>query len=396
MQLRMSRRFRILLAFTAFILSACDEPFATTTIRHYTDVATGGQHTCAIAESGVAYCWGKGELGQLGNGSPDDVANPRPVAGNNVFDQITAGESHTCGLTVDGTALCWGWGWLYQLGTGNQDGPFMPADLATDLRFQQISAGAYHTCALATDGRVFCWGYNNWGQVGNGTSEPQSTPQHVGGDLRAVAISAGGWHTCALTEAGTVYCWGRNESGQLGIGTSELSSPTPTQVAGSVLFSALDAGDKHTCAISRQRQPYCWGSSQFGELGDLAPYREGLPGAVTPVHVWSIPDVVQISAGYGNTCAVAVTGMSYCWGRGDFGQLGIGGSKHVPVRQPIYVYPKRELKGDYFEFTKIATGGTTHVCGIVEGSIFCWGTGTSGQLGTWRNTFSSVPQRIDE
>src|SRR6185436_7900228 len=33
--------------------------------RHYLDVATGGFHTCAVAETGEAYCWGRGGDGEL-------------------------------------------------------------------------------------------------------------------------------------------------------------------------------------------------------------------------------------------------------------------------------------------------------------------------------------------
>ena len=391
-----NRCIRTLLALAALTFSACDEPFATTTIRHYTDVTTGGLHSCAIDEAGAAYCWGEGELGQLGIGTDEDHARPRPVNGNFVFDQISAGEAHTCGLTVDGLALCWGWNWFHQLGTADQVGYFQPATPDTDVRFVQISAGAYHNCALATDGRVFCWGYNNWGQNGNGTQEPVARPEPVSGDLRATAISAGAWHTCALTESGEIYCWGRNDVGQLGHGTGDLYSPTPALVTSSVRFNAVDAGDTHTCAISRDRKAYCWGSNEYGELGDGAPYREGLAGPSTPVPVIMMPEVVQISAGKDNTCAIATTGLGYCWGRNDYGQLGVGSNQHHPVRQPIYVLPLDEFKGDRFKFTKIAAGGTTHACGIVENSIFCWGTGTSGQLGSWRNTFSSIPQRIDE
>jgi alpha-tubulin suppressor-like RCC1 family protein len=43
------------------------------------DVSAGGQHTCAITADDRVYCWGRGQEGQLGSGSPDNVV----TAGSN-------------------------------------------------------------------------------------------------------------------------------------------------------------------------------------------------------------------------------------------------------------------------------------------------------------------------
>jgi alpha-tubulin suppressor-like RCC1 family protein len=41
---------------------------------------TGGLHTCAVTTDDRAYCWGLNHFGQLGNGTSDFEAHPRPVA----------------------------------------------------------------------------------------------------------------------------------------------------------------------------------------------------------------------------------------------------------------------------------------------------------------------------
>src|SRR5664280_2694785 len=73
-------------------------------------IAAGSSHTCALAPSGQAYCWGLNDNGQLGDNTTTDRQTPVAVQqGGVTFTSITAGYRHTCGLTGAGAAYCWGY-----------------------------------------------------------------------------------------------------------------------------------------------------------------------------------------------------------------------------------------------------------------------------------------------
>src|SRR5688572_3186038 len=151
----------------AIAVVGCEDPNVPDDIHEFVDVATGGDHTCAITADGTAYCWGRGADGQLGTGDLENQFIPRRVETNIAFKTITTGDAHTCALDQSGRAYCWGWTAFYQLGVVGASDTRVPGLIDGNERFASISAGAHHTCGIALDQRVFCWGYNRWGQNGN-------------------------------------------------------------------------------------------------------------------------------------------------------------------------------------------------------------------------------------
>ena len=47
----------------------------------FSQLSAGGFHTCGRTPAGVAYCWGRGFAGQLGNGGATSSLTPVAVAG---------------------------------------------------------------------------------------------------------------------------------------------------------------------------------------------------------------------------------------------------------------------------------------------------------------------------
>ncbi len=85
------------------------------------NVSTGDQHTCVALDDGTARCWGAGGAGQLGQGSKSSSATSVAVANlpsGKKVRFVEAAGSFSCATMTDGTAYCWGKGDTGQLGDG--------------------------------------------------------------------------------------------------------------------------------------------------------------------------------------------------------------------------------------------------------------------------------------
>jgi alpha-tubulin suppressor-like RCC1 family protein len=257
--------------------------------------ALGPTHTCGITADGVAYCWGFDNYGQLGNGPGmnDTQGSPFPVdtstiSGNKAFVQLNAaGTWHNCGITATGAAYCWGRDEFGELGNGsavqNTQSP-SPVDVSTmggNKAFRHMAIGGLgpHNCGLAADGVSHCWGLDQYGQLGNGGSalDTQSPSlvdtSAISGNKMFVQLATGYHHTCGLTADGVAYCWGRDLFGALGNGGGLINTQGPSLVdmgpiTGNKAFVRLYGGVYYTCGLTADGVAYCWGLDEEGELGN--------------------------------------------------------------------------------------------------------------------------------
>ena len=340
-----------------------------------TRTVSGTNRTCAILSNNV-WCWGKNNMGQLGDGTTSDSNIPVKVRSigdmkyGKIIDIFTA-QHHSCVLT--------------QLGSNK---------------------------------KVYCWGSNEDGQLGNGSSGAgnySSVPVEVGGTLAGkdvTSIGGTGDVSCAIV-SGKIYCWGRNNMGQLGFGNPgnpgfratpvQINSGGHNRLPSNYFATKLATGGSRSqtmCTITTEKRAYCWGLARFGQMG-IGPI-SGNPYSYA-TRVKDLENVTDISQdGYtwasdhayvSHTCAIA-SGRVYCWGgagRGQSGPLGHGafGAHFQPVQ--VNGLPGVPLRIEV---------GIAHSCALVNDhgnkNVYCWGDNKLGQLGTNSNTpqFSTSPKTV--
>lgn len=348
-------------------------------------VAAGGGHTCAVI-SGGAQCWGYGANGQLGDGS--NVAyRATPASVSSLESGVTAlatGNAHSCALTSSGGVKCWGLNLYGALGNGSTTGTNTPVDvtgLTSGVTAITASGSGQSTCALTTSGGVKCWGYNNAGQLGDGSITNRNVPVDVQGlTSGVVSIAAGSNHTCAVTSGAAVVCWGANGSGQLG-NNSTTASLVPVSAFGlSSGVTAVTAGAAHSCAVTTSNVAYCWGDGSQGQVGSI-PYSSRL---VPTTLTGGGTGYSALSAGGNHTCGSRTDGTARCWGSNNYGQMG-NGSLGSGNASPGAVTSLGAT-------VAAVSAGSSHTCSRdISGGLKCWGDNSFGQVGNGATAFVEVP-----
>ena len=201
--------------------------------------------------------------------------------------------------------------------------------------------------------------------------------------------------TCAVAD-GQVFCWGLNNYGQIGDDSDALSSvPVAVDTSGVLhgkAVTSVGSGGSNVCVVAAGGA-YCWGRGEFGQLGDD---RDAVATAA-PVSVSGNAltgrVVTQIAAGGGDgsgqSCALA-SGAVYCWGSRSYGQLGDGsfGPTATPVSMDYGAMAGRTV-------TAVASGTAGNSCAVASGAAFCFGDGRLGQLGNGVVGYSRLPVAVD-
>lgn len=197
-----------------------------------------------------------------------------------------------------------------------------------------------------------------------------------GTGIKITQITLGSHHACGVMSTGKIYCWGSNQYGVLGDGTT-TDSYTPVEVSGISTATQVSTGNSHTCARLSDGTVKCWGSDSSGQLGNGSGAASSTCGGQdcepSPVTVSGISTATQVSAGNGFTCAVLSDNTIKCWGDNGSGQMGEGGGGATEPT-PVSV-------SGISTATQVEAGGA-HACALLSNkTVKCWGDDGNGQLG---------------
>jgi len=372
------------------------------------ELALGGDFTCARFDSGSVKCWGNAASGRLGYGNTDDIGDDETPADVGFVDlgegvtaeSIVAGVSHTCVALDDGTARCFGAASVGQIGYGNTvplgDNEAITSvasiDLGSGIARMGSGGGAFHSCAALESGDVKCWGQAAGGKLGIvgqttniGDNEALSSSPVTDVGAPVLQLATGQAHTCARTNLGTVRCWGSQANGALGHGNGNVTigdDETPAS-AGDVALSdfATDIalGWLHSCAVLEGGSVQCWGRGNDGRLGYGSGAYVGFNNSPDDAGTVELDAPArQVVAGFAHTCAMLDDGTVQCWGFGSSGQLGYGNTDTIGDDENPSDAGVVSLDTTV---RSIAADGN-HTCAITEaGRVRCWGQGTDGRLG---------------
>jgi alpha-tubulin suppressor-like RCC1 family protein len=265
-------------------------------ITNWSQVSAGDIHSLGVTSTGIAYAWGSNDSGRLGDTTATTRSSPVTVVGGITnWTQLSAGGNHSLGVTSTGIAYAWGRNNVGQLGRNNTLNSASPVTVVGGItNWTQLSAGTYHSLGITTTGVAYAWGSNGSGRLGDNTTSSRSSPVTVVGGITTWSqLSSGGSHSLGLTSTGIAYAWGINSSGQLGTNnTSSRSSPV-TVVGGITNWSRLSAGDNHSLGVTGTGIAYGWGNNVSGRLGDNTSTTRSSPVTV----VGGITSWSQVSAG---------------------------------------------------------------------------------------------------
>lgn len=388
-------------------------------------VAAGENHTCAILDTDEVKCWGDNYYSQLGLGDrvargaqPTDMGDNLPTVSlgtGRTVKAVTTRLRTTCVVLDNDQVKCWGYNSRGALGLGLQgDRGWSPSHMGDNLPVvslgsgrtaRSVAAGELNMCALLDNGQVKCWGSATFGVPGQGdTNHRGDAADEMGDNLAPVALGAGrsakalamgSRHACAILDTDQLKCWGDNSAGQLGIGDTAARGDNPGELGDFLpavfvgtgrTVRAVDGGYAFTCAVLDNGQVKCWGSSPYGQLGlgdtNTRGDTAGEMGDSLPAVQLGSASAKHLDAGAGQACAVLHNGQVKCWGRNNYGQLGLGDVAHRGDAAGEMGTSLPAVTLGTGRTAKSIAAGDGSSCALLDNNqVKCWGLNNAGQLG---------------
>ena len=390
----------------------------------------GSNSQCAVLSSGAVKCWGDNSQGQLGLGDTTsrylstvmgDSLNSVNLGTAVTAIQVGVGNQFACALTNTRTVKCWGDNQFGQLGIGSTSdigdasGEMAGSLTSVDLNgaaVREMAVGYQHVCVLTSTGLVKCWGKNDAGQLGIGnTNSIGDGAGEMGVSLTSVSLPSGtvqhlfgnSYSTCVQMSVGS-YCWGLGYNGVRFDGTENFAGKTSATMGSSLTamslgtyedvmsYSSSPDANGHACVVNTSGDVKCLGINTYGQLGRGDTTTFGTTSTEVGVNLSAVnlgdeSSAVQVAVAENFSCALLLTGEVKCWGKNDYGQLGIGNTNSIgdgtgEMGNNLTAVPFSST----IKVQSLGAGGINTCATLTNGTVKCWGQNSSGQLGQGNTT----------
>ncbi len=330
-------------------------------------VHCGAEHTMALTDRGVVLGFGRGDSGQLGRGHLEQ--------GNESAEPVRL---------------------MQQVAQTPMEKERGEQPKRCEIGASILAASGDRTACISVDDGFFSWG-SGWRARRKPKSKPKSKPYKVQAmtKLCITELHLGDDLGIALDMVGQVYTFGGAEHAALGRRTAPPEAGFGIEKVhgfgpkGNTAVTSLACGSAHCIAVTSEGQPYGWGSDLNGQLGLGGPEAGNGSVVPTPVLISSFRGhiVEKVWCGGGSSFALTSNSSLFSWGSNLYGQLGQG---HDRTSEPT---PHSVVALDATKLSFLAVG-RMHTLAVVDGTVWSWGRGCHGQLGTGYSPTMNRPRMV--
>ena len=300
---------------------------------------------------------------------------------NSGQSSLACGDSHAAMVTRNGHVLLW---------RENTCRTRIPLALSPrEPTAIGISCGHHHTMILLSNGTVLAFGRNDRGQLGLTDKNDRDEPCMIQSKERFEAVKAGENFTLFLTRRNTLAWTGLLNIASNGI-VNEVAIPTeipfPQRKQGERIVS-ISAGARHILVLTNLGRLLSAGDADVQLLGRSIS-SEQKASELNPVQFAWRPEnasIVQIAAGLSHSLVLFGDGSVFTFGTSSSGELGLPRFSDASTAQPIPNLPKA-----------IAVSAGSHhslILTVTKNKIVAFGMGALGQLGYRASFWSSTYPR---
>ena len=403
-------------------------------------IRAGHNSSFCMTKQKECYFWGEAAENKFGNDSGSDCVN-RPQRLSYDFEAADAaiGEHHCVIVTKGGT--------LAQFGEG-QLGHLSKNKTLEGVEFYKVCGHGRTFLAISNKGSIYSWkasnNHDDYTQHSiyllpdsikkgkNAESDPilgrdvesnQSVPTEISycfqqfpaieeeGDAafdqatkkvsnKIAQVVCAEANTFLISDKGEVLITGNNTYGQMAIAHGDIEEEEATvekeeyseftliprlSIMNKVFVESLACGTYHIIAIIKGKKALSWGANNSGQLGlKYFSHSQKYPAAI---EMPAGEEVSEAAAGKDHSMLLTTSGTVYSFGSAENGKLGQGFLKpSVLINEPRPIPELLNIK-------RISCGDTHSLAIDHEKTLFLWGEGWKGQLGSGskENAYSPTP-----